>query len=215
MRMAELADVTGVPIPTLKYYLREGLLHPGEATAINQADYDETHLRRVKLVQALLHLGRLSIADAQRVVAAVDDETLPIHDAFGVAQDAMVPHRDRLGERYSEAMAEVDGFVTRHRLRVRPDAAVRGMLADALVGLDEFPLLPDGVSADSSMFDGLIAPLVEMAEAEVATTPSPASRAQQVEHTVVGTVLFEVAYAALRRMALEHASARRFGRRTS
>ena len=214
MRIAELAHVTAVPIPTLKFYLREGLLHPGEATAINQADYNDSHLRRVKLVQALLHLGRLSIADAQRVVAAVDDETMPIHDAFGVAQDAMVPERDRAGERYSAAMVEVDRFVRRHRLRVRPDAAVRAMLADALVGMQECALLPGGASADSSMFDDLIAPLVQMAEAEVATTPSPAPRAQQVEHTVVGTVVFEVAYAALRRMALEHASAHRFGRRT-
>ena len=31
MRISELAERTGVSIPTLKYYLREGLLHAGEA----------------------------------------------------------------------------------------------------------------------------------------------------------------------------------------
>ncbi|MGB8862165.1 MAG: MerR family transcriptional regulator [Ilumatobacteraceae bacterium] len=210
--MGELTKVTGVPVATLKFYLREGLLHPGEATAINQAEYVESHVKRVKLVQALLHLGRLSIADAQRVIAAVDDETVPMHDAFGIAQDAMVPARDRSGARYEAARADVDRFVKRHRLRVRHDAEVRWMLADALVGLEEFHLLPDGVQGDSTLLDGLVAPLVEMATAEVATTPSSATRAEQMEHTVVGTVAFEVAYAALRRMALEHASALHFGR---
>lgn len=210
MRMGELSQVTGVPVATLKYYVREGLLHAGTATAVNQADYDDTHVKRVKLVQALLQLGRLSIADARQVIAAVDDESMPIHDAFGVAQDAMVPARERDDERYAAAMAEVDRFVRHHRLRVRPDAAVRLMLADALVGLEECRLLPEGLAIDASLFDDLVAPLVALAATEVGTTPSDASRAEQVEHTVVGTIVFEVAYAALRRMALEHASAELF-----
>lgn len=211
MRMGDLARATGVPVATLKYYLREGLLQPGEPTAVNQAEYGEAHVRRVKLVQALLQFGRLSIADAQRVVAAAEDESLPIHDAFGIAQDAMVPARDRSGPGYAAALADVDRFVRRHRLLVRPEAAVRGMLADALVGLQECALLPDGVAPGSELFDSLVAPLVAMAEHDVGSTPADASRAEQVEHTVVGTVVFEVAYAAVRRLALEDASARRFG----
>lgn len=210
MRMGELSQVTGVSVATLKFYLREGLLHPGEATAVNQADYDDSHVRRVKLVQALLHLGRLSVADARRVIAAVEDEAMPIHDAFGVAQDAMVPERERHGVRYAAAMADVDRFVARHGLCVRPDAAVRSMLADALIGLEECVLLPEGVEVSAALFDGLVAPLVERAVSEVATTPVDATRSEQVEYTVAGTIVFEVAYAALRRMALEHASAGMF-----
>lgn len=210
MRMGELSQVSGVAVATLKFYLREGLLHPGEHTAVNQADYDESHVKRVKLVQALLYLGRLSIADTRRVIVAVDDEALPIHEAFGIAQDAMVPARDRSSERYASALDDVDEFVARHGLRVRPDAAVRQMLADALVGLEECQVLPPGLEVDAALFDDLVGPLVQRAAAEVATTPVAATRSEQVEHTVVGTIVFEVAYAALRRMALEHASAERF-----
>lgn len=210
MRMGELAKSTGVPVATLKFYLREGLLHGGAATAVNQAEYDEGHVRRVKLVQALLHLGRLSIVDAQRVIAAVENDAVPIHDAFGVAQDAMVPERDRSDARYEEALADVDRFVRRHDLRVRPEAAVRSMLADALLGLSDCGLMPTGVTASSEVFDSLLAPLLVLAEREVGSTPGTATRAQQMEHTVVGTVVFEVAYNALRRLALEDASARRF-----
>ena len=212
MRMKDLATTSGVPVATLKFYLREGLLHPGTATAVNQAEYDDGHVRRVKLVQALLQLGRLSIAAAQRVVAGVEDDALPTHDAFGVAQDAMVPERDRSGSVYAAALLEVDRFVRRHRLKVRPQAAVRSMLADALVGLGECDLLPQGVAATSELFDPMMPAVMQMAEREVASTPGSTTRAQQVEHTVVGTVVFEVAHAALRRLALEDASSRRFGR---
>ena len=208
--MGELSQVTGVAVATLKFYLRERLLHAGEATAVNQADYDESHVKRVKLVQALLHLGRLSVADARRVIAAVDDEALPIHEAFGIAQDAMVPVRDRSSERCATALIDVDRFVVRHGLRVRPDAAVRCMLADAMVGLEECHVLPAGLEVDTALFDDLLGPIMERAMAEVATTPEAVTREEQVEHTVVGTIVFEVAYAALRRMALEHASAERF-----
>ena len=212
MKIAELSRRTGAPVATLKYYLREGLLTPGVATAINQANYEEAHVRRVKLVRAIVELGRLSIADARRVLEAVDDDSLPMHEAFGVAQDAMVPSRQREGPLYEFAFAEVDSFVRRHRLSVRHDAAVRGLLADALVYLTEFGWGPPGAVADSTMFDAMLPRILADAAAEVAFVPGDLDRSAQVEFSVVGTVAFEVAGDALRRMALEHASKARFGR---
>ena len=38
MRISDLAETTGVPVHTLKYYLREGLLMPGEATSRTRAE---------------------------------------------------------------------------------------------------------------------------------------------------------------------------------
>lgn len=87
------------------------------------------------------------------------------------------------------------------------------MLADALVGLGDWHLMPGGVAAGSELFDPLVPALVAMAEHDVASTPADAARTEQVEHTVVGTVVFEVAYAAVLRLALEDASARRFGQK--
>lgn len=206
MRIAALADATGLPIATLKYYLREGLLHPGAATAVNQAVYDDSHVRRARLVRALLELGNLQLGDIKRVLAAVDDETLPLHDAFGVAQDAMVPPRDRSGPAYATALDEVDAFVRRHRLHVRPDAHVRGMLADALVAMRS-----GGWQIDLTAFDDRMPALTAQAAAELGQVPA-VDRAAQMEVAVVGTIAYEVALGALRRLALEHASWRRFGR---
>ncbi|MBM7774506.1 DNA-binding transcriptional MerR regulator [Actinokineospora baliensis] len=76
--MRELSDQSGVPVATIKYYLREGLLTPGHRTAPNQATYDTTHLHRLRLVRAMLDLGGLSIDDTRTILTAVDSrEDLP------------------------------------------------------------------------------------------------------------------------------------------
>lgn len=209
MRIKELSATTEVSVATLKYYLREGLLHGGTATAVNQAEYDDSHVRRVRLVRALLSLGHLSIADARRVIEAVDDQAMPIHLAFGVAQDAMAPVRER-PEGHEAALADVDRFVERHGLAVRPDAAVRSMLADAVLAIRSFVPL-DVLSDDLGHFDAAMSAALDSARVEVASVLADSSRVEQMEHVVVGTIAFETALNAIRRLALEHASAERFG----
>ncbi|HET7822095.1 MAG TPA: MerR family transcriptional regulator, partial [Ornithinibacter sp.] len=49
MRISELSQASGVPLPTVKYYLREGLLMPGEATSRTRAEYGPAHVERVRL----------------------------------------------------------------------------------------------------------------------------------------------------------------------
>jgi DNA-binding transcriptional MerR regulator len=212
--MAELSNVTGVTVATLKYYLREGVLPAGVATAVNQAEYHADHVRRVRLIRALLDLAGLGMADVRNVVAAVDDDETNIHDAFGLAQDAMVPHRRREGDLFTRALAEANRFVARHGLHVRPAAQVRTMLADALAalsgyGFEGLPVTDDGV-VDSSVFDAWVPGLLQQAAAEVGVAAG-LPRDEQMGVSVVGTIGFEVAAAAVRRMALEHASALRFG----
>lgn len=211
MKIAALSSASGASVATLKYYLREGLLHAGVATAVNQADYDDSHVRRVRLVRALVELGHLSIAEVAAVVAAVDDEDVPIHDAFGITQDAMVPDRPRDDERHALALTLVDALVVRHDLRVRPEAEARNMLADALVHMAEFGMvdLSAPSSAGAAQFDAFADLFKEWAGHEIAFVPD-AHRSEMVEYTVVGTIVVEAAMSAIRRLALEDASERRF-----
>ena len=213
MRIAALSATTGVNVATLKYYLREGLLHAGAATAVNQAQYDDTHVRRVKLVRALVELGRLSIAEVREVLAAVDDESQSLHEAFGAAQDAMATEVSSDSEWIDAALASVDDFLVRNDLAVRPESPLRAMLAETLVWLTEFGWGLPGIVVDAAVFDSLVPALKEQAEFEISVVPPDTDRTAQVEFTVVGTMVFEVAAAAIRRMALEDASARRFGPR--
>jgi DNA-binding transcriptional MerR regulator len=213
VRIAALSAATGVNVATLKYYLREGLLHAGAATAVNQAQYDDTHVRRVKLIRALVELGRLSIAEVREVLAAVDDESQSLHEAFGAAQDAMATEVSSESEWLDAALASVDDFLVRNDLDVRPESPLRAMLAETLVWLTEFGWGLPGIVVDAAVFDSLVPGLKEQAEFEISVVPPDTDRTAQVEFTVVGTMVFEVAAAAIRRMALEDASAKRFGPR--
>ncbi len=213
VRIAGLSTATGVSVATLKYYLREGLLHGGAATAVNQAQYDDTHVRRVKLVRALVELGRLSIAEVREVLAAVDDESQSLHEAFGAAQDAMATEVSSDSEWIDAALASVDTFLVRNDLAVRPESPLRAMLAETLVWLTEFGWGLPGIVVDAAVFDSLVPGLKQQAEFEISVVPPDTDRTAQVEYTVVGTMVFEVAAAAIRRMALEDASAKRFGPR--
>ncbi|MET8678599.1 MerR family transcriptional regulator [Streptomyces sp. NPDC004647] len=85
MRIGGLGRRTGVPVPTIKYYVREGLLPARQLTSRNQANYDESHERRLRLIRALLDVGGMSVASITDVPAAVADSAKPVHKVLGAA----------------------------------------------------------------------------------------------------------------------------------
>ncbi|MEO3802872.1 MerR family transcriptional regulator [Nonomuraea sp. B1E8] len=203
MRISELSARSGVAIPTIKYYLREGMLHQGRQTAPTRAEYDESHLRRLRLIRALLDVGRLSVSSIKKVVAAVDDESLPIHEMLGIAHYALSPGaQPEPGEDWQQARAEVDHLVEQLGWDVKPHAPARDELAQTLVRMRQL-----GVAVD-------LAPYVETArrlvsEVEMDKIPFDGPRDAAVEAQVLGTVLYGRAFDALRRMAQESESAAR------
>ena len=207
MRISELSRASGVPIPTIKFYLREGLLPAGTPTARTQADYADGHLRRLRLIQTLTEIGGLRLRDVRAVLQAIDDQALGTHELLGRVHHAPGPHLD--GEPSSDevrAMAEVDRFLGELGWRVSREAPARRALARALATLWRM-----GRDADARVFEPYARAANELAAREVATVSSTASRQEAVEGAVVGTVVFEAALVALRRLAQEHHSARRFG----
>ena len=73
MKISELSRLSGVSVASIKYYVREGLLPAGTATSSNQATYDDTHARRLRLIRALIDIGGLSIGQVRATLAAVDE----------------------------------------------------------------------------------------------------------------------------------------------
>jgi DNA-binding transcriptional MerR regulator len=88
MRISQLSQRAGLPVGTVKFYLRTGLLHHGRATSATQAIYDESHLERLRLIRALLEVGRLSHVEIQRVLDAIDanegNDVERVNDAVAV-----------------------------------------------------------------------------------------------------------------------------------
>lgn len=110
MRLAELSERSGVSIATIKYYLREGLLTPGRQVNTTTAEYDEEHLRRLRLVRAMIQIGRLPVATVREVLGHVDDDSLGRTIRLGAALWALpqVPEPDAEDEHVQAAHHEVD-----------------------------------------------------------------------------------------------------------
>jgi DNA-binding transcriptional MerR regulator len=89
MRINELAEQSGVPVATIKYYVREGLLPGGDRAGYNQVSYDESHLHRIRLLRAMIGIGGIPVAMVKRVVAAVEDPDRTVHSTLGEAQRAV------------------------------------------------------------------------------------------------------------------------------
>jgi DNA-binding transcriptional MerR regulator len=53
LRMGQLAEASGVPAPTIKHYLREGLLPEPVKTSRNMAYYPPEFVERIKLIKQL------------------------------------------------------------------------------------------------------------------------------------------------------------------
>jgi DNA-binding transcriptional MerR regulator len=207
MRISELSDVTGIPVPTIKYYLREGLVPHGRPTALNQADYGDRHVHRLRLIRALREIGGLGIDQVRKVLQAIADEHLSLHEVLGVAHHALGPpddHEPVAGD-VARAREDVDVFIAALGWRVSRGAPGLRSLADALVALRRL-----GRDCDPEIFGPYAQAADRIAAHELEGIPRSAGRDDAVESVVVGTVVFEAALAALRRLAQEHYSGRRF-----
>jgi DNA-binding transcriptional MerR regulator len=200
MRISELAAETGVSVPTIKYYLREGLVFEGTRTSATQADYDDGHVRRLRVIRALIDSG-VSVAETRNVVRALDDPPPSPHDLLGAAHAAVIPHLDD-----SVDLAAADRLVA--RLGYVPgicDSQVVAGVARALHIIDRAGFdIPDEVMA------AYLDAATRIAEAEIAGVPTESADAA-VRYVVLGSVLVEPLLLALRRVAEQVASARRFG----
>ena len=214
MRISELSTSSGATVPTLKFYLREHLLHAGRRTSPNQSQYDDSHVQRVRRVRALLEVGGLTVARASEVIAAVDDGTMPLSSIFGVAQRAVTLP--------ISADTDTDTDTGTAALPTEGDR-----LISELCAIREWNVYPNnpGLTLAARVLDTyaslgqqrLHAVLGQYAEAAdlvaAADLAAVASAPDQVEMTnvvVVGTVLGDALFAGLRRIAQEAESFRRF-----
>ncbi|MEU3275256.1 MerR family transcriptional regulator [Saccharomonospora sp. NPDC006951] len=209
MRMAELSRESGVPVPTIKYYLREGILPPGERTSPNQARYDESHVRRLKLVRAMLDVGGLSIADVHRMIAAIDQRT-PTHNLLGIVQHGLPRPKGGDDSRLTEARRRAEAVIEERAWKVEPDCPAAVALAGVLATFAEL-----GQPESDQWLSRLAEAADIVAEADLDSLAGVADTEAIIERALVGTVLGDTLFAVLRRLAQQNVSAERFGGRST
>ncbi|MFC5201559.1 MerR family transcriptional regulator [Streptomyces sp. NPDC048448] len=212
MRLAELSERSGVSTATIKYYLREGLLTSGRQVNATTADYDESHLRRLRLVRALIQVGRVPVATAREVLAHVDDESLGRTIRLGAALWALPqePEPDDQDPAVRSARREVDqlladlGWETARELA--PLSPVHRSLVAAVATLIRL-----GYSWDAELLAPYAELMHQVAARDLDYLETHTSDAERVETAVASAVLFEPVLRALHRLAQEQESARRYG----
>jgi DNA-binding transcriptional MerR regulator len=208
MKISELCERSGVPLPTIKFYIREGLLPAGRHTAKNQADYSGEHLERLMLVRALRDDAGLPIATIANALKAADG----VREEFvGAAIDALRrPTGTVVNEKSREFERARDDVMNLARTMgwdIERDAiAVRDAARAWTIVLRSFPLEGKDV----------LQPYAEIAqriaECEIPDTWQPdAAPNAALRYAVLGTVLFEPIILAFRRIA-HTARARRLER---
>ncbi|MCX4733146.1 MerR family transcriptional regulator [Streptomyces sp. NBC_01363] len=206
MRIGELSNRSGVPVPTIKFYVREGLLPAGQLTSPNQASYDSDHERRLRLIRALLDVGGLSLAAIGDVLRVVEDPAQPVHKVLGAAAKRLAPvHGDGPGPELEDAREEVAELLERRGWRAEAHGPAGESLAEVIVALRRA-----GHGGFVELLDDYAAAAEPVARADLDYVGRRVAREDLVESVVVGTVLGEAMFGALRRLAHADASARAY-----
>jgi DNA-binding transcriptional MerR regulator len=205
VRIAELSERTGVAVPTIKYYLREGLLPPGEAIHRNQARYDDRHVQRLRLIRVLIDTARLPVATIRDLMVEIERPEPNIHHALGAALKSAGVHPEppATGD-VAVAAAEVDALVERRGWQVAGDAPGRRRVAEVIAALRRL-----GVTGPIDLVDEYAAAVETIADLDLSTI-ARTDPETMIYRAVIGTILGDALIAGLRRLAQESVSARLF-----
>jgi DNA-binding transcriptional MerR regulator len=196
MRMSQLVAESGVPLATIKYYLREGLLAPGEATSARQADYDDSHVHRLRVIRALTNVAGLSLQQTRAVLGIIERPDAPLFDALGQAIAALPPHPEPADD-YPRARAVIAQLGQVYDPRYAAVAQLeRALGAAEQAGL---PVTAERVAVYGEHIHA-------MAEYDLARMPL-SSEGSAIEYAVLGTALYEPVLVALRRLAHQDVAA--------
>lgn len=204
MWMAELAARSGLSVPTIKYYLREGLLHPGEVAGATRTRYDESHVRRLRLVRALTEVAGLRLDTVRQVLAGIDGAG-SWHEAVGSAHTRLGGVTGEWLPPSEAALARVDALLARQEWQLAPGHPQAVLLARALDATEGL-----GHPVSDNLLDLYAAAIRPIAAYEVTSVRESAGQDvdRSVEAAVIGTLLQEPLLLGLRRIAQENVSRR-------
>ena len=207
MRISELSEQTGVPVPTIKYYLREGLLPEGDKRTPRLTDYDDRHVRRLELLRILRDVGDVPVDGLKRMVVATETSGTSVHELFAVAADALAPTPPPADEALAATRQVADAIISQAGWHhVREDSADRDNLAATLRLVGAFETHP----RDPAEIAPYVAIADQIARQEIANLDDAKDRIGLLEEMIVGQVVFATVLTTLRRLAEEHHSYERF-----
>ncbi len=200
MLVSELAERADVPLATVKYYLREGLLTPGETTGPRRAEYDDSHLRRLRVLRLLREVGGVPVTSLRQVVEALDDEGLAVHDTMTLVADVISAGP---GPQTQDpvALEIVDRVITAMGWDgIRAESLDRQRLASLVTLLNG----PGPLAANVEVLTFYAGVADQLARAEIALVDHSTERSHLLEQMVTGSVVYGQVFELLRQLGHEH-----------
>ncbi|MET8429600.1 MerR family transcriptional regulator [Nocardia sp. NPDC004860] len=204
MRISDLSRLTGTPVGTIKYYLREGLLPPGQSLGATLTLYGDEHVQRLRLIRALTARGGLSIAATRDVLTAIDQPLEPL-DTLRVVHYALPTPVDAAETgAVDEQAPRVDALLRAMGWDISDASPHRNALAASLMDLNRL-----GMEYSTEE----LLPYAELAAAaarlDLDRLEHIEDRLRLAEHAAIVVLLLEPVLAVLRRLAQEDESRRR------
>lgn len=195
MRISELSERSGVPVATVKYYLREGLLEPGEVLNARESSYGEGHLSQLRLIRGLVHVLGASISQVRQILSIIDTPDQSPLEAMGKATSSL----PAIGESGDSAAADESQraahLLERLGYRFDPASPTVAQLGSALALADDV-----GIRIDDDHITVYGEAARRIAQADFARVPWADPRAATT-FAVLGTALYEPVLLAMRRLA--------------
>jgi DNA-binding transcriptional MerR regulator len=199
----ELAELSEVSAATIKFYVREGVLHEGTRVNATRTRYDETHLARLKLIRTLVRVGGLPMTVVKSIIDAMDSDSGSMDDIFRVAQHELPIAGGEGPEPSAAALARAEelcaemGWV---------DAETNPAFGVVMRVLDGFTAM--GFDPSAEYLRAYAHAAVSQARADFDELRAPSSREALMELMVAGSVLADPLSAGLHRLAQQQESAR-------
>ena len=192
MQISALAEVTGVSIATIKFYLREGVLPRGVTVSATRSEYSEEHVKRIRLISALTDVRSLPMARVKEILGLVDAPLPDPSESLSRAIGALPPYvADSADGEYPLAREAIEALDYIYDSR---SAAVK-QLNSAIQALKDADLFwgPEDIA-----FYGQIAMTIAQRELK----PLAGMNLQEIiGFAVMGTAMYEPVILALRRLA--------------
>jgi DNA-binding transcriptional MerR regulator len=212
VQLSELSARTGVPVATIKYYLREGLLPPGRRVTQTRSEYGEQHEHRLGLIRALTQLGGVSLSKTREVLAVVDDTAVSPFITLGAVHWALLgqdghPLDGEPSEEQRSSQHLVDELLNSLEWTVWRGTPPYWRLVRAVATLRKL-----NYPCDLEHLQPYAKAAQDVATADIDTMfETEAGEEEQLERAVALSVLYEPVFLALRFLAQGHEAGRHFG----
>jgi DNA-binding transcriptional MerR regulator len=194
VKISELSERSGVPVATVKFYIREGMLPRGEAVSATRAEYGDEHLARLRLIAALADVRGLPLTRVRDILALVDAPADDPIETLGRAVGALPPYVDAGRDDFPRAREAIAAL----GLTYDADFTAVPQLEEALRALDAAGL--DASPAALRRYGDAMRRVAAEEIAPIAGMPLD----EAVPYAVLGTALYEPVLLALRRLAHHH-----------